>query len=141
MNKAICIILSALFWGGMAALSLSARAVHNGRLPHTEVLTVKKQDFICTFSDESGNILSASRRAVGIPKALTDNEIYVIIQEEVYGETRNYACYTEIMMYDDYYSEEYNAVMYGLSAGDKLIVSSDRPLSKEIPVEVYYDGQ
>lgn len=140
MNKAMFII-SALFWSGMAVLSLSARAIHNSSLPHTEVLTVAKQDFICTFADENGNILSAARRAVGIPKSLTDNEIYVIIQKEVYGETRNYACYIEIMMYDDYYSEEYDAVMYGLSAGDKLIVSTDRPLSKEIPIEVYYDGQ
>lgn len=140
MNKAMYII-SALFWSGMVVLSLSARAIHNSRLPHAEVLTAAKQDFTCTFADENGNILSAARRAVGIPKSLTDNEIYVIIQKEVYGETRNYACCTEVMMYDGYYSEEYNAVMYGLSAGDKLIISADRPLSEKYPIEVYYDGQ
>lgn len=138
MNKAMYFI-SSLFWSIMIVLSLSARVIHNTRLPHAETLTVKKQDFICTFADENGNILSASRRAVGIPKALNNHEIYVIIQEEVYGETRYYAHKVDVMMYDEYDSEEYLAVMYGLSAGDKLIVSTDRPLEDHI--EVYYDGQ
>ena len=140
MNKAMYII-SVLFWGGMIFLSLSARVIHNGRLPHAEVLTVSKQDFICTFSDENGNVFSTARRAVGIPKSLINNEIYVITEEEVYGEIRNYAHKVEVTVNDDYYSEEYNAVMYGLSAGDKVIVSINRPLSEEYPVEVYYDGK
>lgn len=134
-------LASLLFWGIMLALTFFAREIHNSRLPHVETLTVTKQDFICTFTDESGNTLTTTRRAVGIPKSLTNKDLYVITQNETYGEMRYYAQKVDVMMYYDYDSEDYYAVMYGVSAGDKLIISSNALLSDEYPVEVYYDGQ
>lgn len=86
MNKFLN-IFSAVFWLGMLILTAAAKPIHNNRLPHTEVMTVKKQDFVCTFSDDNGNVLTTPRRAVGIPGALPTEDIYVIIQEEVYGRT------------------------------------------------------
>ena len=138
MNKSM-LLCSAIFWSSMIVLSLSARTIHNNRLPYAETLTVNKQDFICTFADENGNMLSVTRRAAGLPKNLNFHEIYVIMQEEVYGEIRYYAQRKDVMLYENYDSEEYLAVMYGVSAGDILIVSADRPLEDHI--EVYYDGQ
>lgn len=139
MNK-IMNFISVIFWTGMIILSASARAVHNGRLPRAEVLTVKKQDFEYTFTD-GGNTFTVMRRAVGIPQDLIDKDIYVIIEKEFYGETRTFAEKREIIPNGDYFSDEYAAVLYGLSAGDKIIISADRSLPEEQPFEVYYDEQ
>ena len=140
MNKFLN-IFSAVFWLGMLILTAAAKPIHNNRLPHTEVMTVKKQDFIFTFSDDNGNEITTPRRAVGIPGSLPTEDIYVIIQEEVYGENRYFAQKADVTIYENYYSEEYTAVMFGLSVGDRLIISSDKPLSGEYPIEVYYDEQ
>ncbi len=138
MNR-IKIVTIALFWSTMILLSIFSDSIHNKRLPKVETFTVSKQDFQYNFLDEDGNQVTSLRRAMAIPKSLTNREIYVIIQEEKNGELRNYAQKSEIILYDDYYSNEYLAVWSGLAVGD-LVIISDNILGTDYDhIEVNYE--
>lgn len=125
MNKIITIILT-LFFAGMLALTLTARLIHNKTLFHVKITEVKKQDFICKFIDEHGKECTTQRRAIGIPKNFFDNEIYIVKEIEVYGEKRKCAAKVELSVQNDYYSDDYCAVAFGLSAGDNIITYDSR---------------
>lgn len=128
MNKIISVI-SALFLCFMIFITLASRPIHNSSLPHVEVITVKKQDFICEFADEQNTLQSTERRALGIPRKLLSGDIYVITQCEVYGEMRDFSYKVNVELYDNYFSDEYAAVLSGVSINDKIIISSDIPIT------------
>lgn len=125
MKKLITIILT-LFFSGMLALTLTARLIHNKTLCRVKITEVKKQDFICKFIDEHGKEYTTQRRAIGIPKNFFDNDIYIVEEIEVYGEKRKCAAKVELSVQNDYYSDDYCAVDFGLSVGDNIITYNPR---------------
>lgn len=128
-NKVIFALLI-LFFAVMIFFTAASRAIHNRGLCHVDTIEIKKQDFTCKFIDEKGNECFSKRRAIGIPKSCVKNDIYVIGETNVYGESRQCANRVEILLFDDYFSDEFYAVSFGLSVGDKVIV----------PTEQVYDG-
>ncbi len=125
LNK-IIFLLSVLFFAVMTFLTAASRTIHNQSLCHVETIEIKKQDFTCKFLDEQGNECYSKRRAIGIPKACVENDVYIIGEINVYGESRQCANRVEILLFDDYLSDEYYAVSFGLSVGDKVIVYNDQ---------------
>jgi hypothetical protein len=123
LNK-IVYAVSALFLGFMIFLTIFARTIHNNKLQHVETIEIKKQDFICEFTDKQGELCHSKRRAIGIPKKYANENVFIINEIEVYGEKRKCALKVELFYFDDYLSEEYAAVSYGLSVGDSLIVNA-----------------
>lgn len=124
-NKIIFAIFI-LFFAVMIFLTAASRDIHNKNLCHVETIEIKKQDFTCKFLDENGNECFSKRRAIGIPKSCVENDIYVIGETIVYGESRQCANKVEILLFDDYLSDEYYAVSFGLSVGDKVIISDEQ---------------
>ncbi len=129
MNKTATAI-TILFFAGMLFLSIFSRSIHDSALPHVEVIEIRKQDFLCEVPDDQGRICTVQRRAIGIPKELLGEDLYVVSDEVVYGEERSFARKVEIVPDEAYVSEEYTAVVLGLRNGDRLILSE----------EVLYDG-
>lgn len=125
LNK-IIIAVFVLFFSVMIFLTITSRTIHNQSVCHVETIEIKKQDFICNFFDEQGNECSSRRRAIGIPKSCVENDVYIIGEINVYGESRQSANRVEIQLLDDYFSDEYYAVSFGLSAGDKVIVFNEQ---------------
>lgn len=123
-NKIIYII-SIAFISIMIFLTLNARTIHNQSLHHVSTVEVKKQDFDFVFTDEQGNLCHSKRRAIGIPKKYANDRLFIVTEFEIYGETRKRATQVDVMYYEDYISDEYNAVSFGVSIGDKIIVDSD----------------
>ncbi len=124
-NKIIFALLI-LFFSVMTFFTAASRPIHNRGLCHVETIEIKKQDFTCKFIDEKGNECFSKRRAIGIPKSCVEKDIYVIGETNVYGESRQCANRVEILLFDDYLSDEYYAVSLGLSVGDKVIVSTEQ---------------
>ena len=125
LNK-IILALSVLFFAIMTFVTAASRNIHNQSLCKVEIIEIKKQDFNCRFLDEEGNECYSKRRAIGIPKLCVENDIYIIGETEVYGESRQCANRVEILLFDDYFSDEYYAVSFGLSVGDNVIVSNEQ---------------
>lgn len=125
LNK-IIFVLSVLFFAVMIFLTAASRTIHNQSLCHVETIEIKKQDFTCKFLDEQGNECYSKRRAIGIPKSCVENDIYVIGEINVYGELRKCANIVEVLLLDDYLSDEYYAVSFGVSVGDKVIVYNEQ---------------
>ena len=129
MNK-IAAAITILFFAGMVFLTAFSRSIHDSRLPHVEVIEIRKQDFTCAVPDDHGRICTVQRRAIGIPKDQLQAELYIVSEEEVFGEQRCFARKIAVMLDETYVSEEYSAVTSGVSIGDKLI----------LPEEGLYDG-
>lgn len=115
---------SVLFFGFMIFLTIFAQTIHSKELQHVETIEIKKQDFVCEFTDEQGELCFSKRRAIGIPKKYANESVFIIDEIEVYSEKRKCALKVELFYFDDYLSEEYAAVSYGLSVGDSLIVNA-----------------
>lgn len=119
--KKVCFLLIAVFFGFMLFMTLSSSKIRNSQLPQVNIVEIKKQTFTCEFTDESGNKYCTERRALGIDKRFVKNDIYILSEKECYGEIRTYAIEVDIQMLDDYYSDEYYAILSGVSSGDKII--------------------
>lgn len=136
--KKICFLLIAAFFGFMLFMTFSARTIRNNQLPRVNIVEIKKQIFTCEVIDESGNKYYTERRALGIEKKFVKNNIYILLEKECYGEIRTYAVEVNIQTLDYYYSDEYYAILSGISSGDKII-DTDITLSDgdEVLVEKY----
>ncbi|MBP1566069.1 MAG: hypothetical protein J6A58_09990 [Oscillospiraceae bacterium] len=127
MNK-INAIFASIFFIFMLFMSIFSKELHEKNLPHVTILKVEKKDFICNFIDENGDSYSVKRRAIGIPKYIDKNNIYIVNEDKVYGEQRYFAQKTEVFLENEYYSDDYYAVSLGLNVGDKVILTSTIPL-------------
>lgn len=121
----IVYVISIVFIASMTFLTFNARTIHDNQLCHVTTVEVKKQDFVFEFTDEQGNLCCSKRRAIGIPKEYANDSIFVINEYEIYGEKRKCASKVEVVYYEDYISDEYCAVSFGISIGDKIIVDAD----------------
>lgn len=117
----LCLLLSIL-----ACLTIYARKIHENSLLHVKTIDIQKQDFTCCFEDEFGNELITKRRAIGIPKSCFTDVVYIVDDISVYGEPRKSARKTEVIIIEDYISDDYYAVSTGVSAGDKIIIYDER---------------
>ena len=114
----VCVTL--LFFALMAALSLTARDVHQSRLPHVTAARLTRE----SFSQGPGSV---RYRQTAIPKELYHSgDIYIITSRSVNGESRDFAKKVDIeigLEIDGFYE-----VTHGLLGHDYVIFSTDRPL-------------
>lgn len=124
MNK-VNVSLAVIFLTAMIFLTAFSRDIHEKSLCHVSIIEVKKQDFVCRFTDENGKQYSTKRRAIGIPKDIDCNNFFVVREDEIYGEKRFFAYHTDVFLQEDYFSDEFYAVAFGLNVGDKVVYGED----------------
>lgn len=134
MKTKILIIITALFFAIMLALTFTARSVHEAGLPHVKAGRLAEFQFPFEFTDENGNVMTGSRQAPVVTREQLERGVYVLYTAEKNGETRDFAQRAEIVCGAEY--DGYIEVLSGVTSYDKIVVESDRDIAGGSAAEV-----
>ena len=105
-----------LFFASMAALTFSARDVHNARLPQVTVRELTRER------------ITTDRRVLAIPvDAYDQNGVFIITTLYKNGEVRDAAIRRHVQVGAD--NGEFYEVVDGLFGNELIIIESDTPLA------------
>lgn len=128
MKIKLLIIITALFFAGMLALTLTARSIHNASLPHVRAERPASAKFPFEYADENGELRTGMRYAPAVSKEQLEQGVYVLYTAEKNGEKRDFIRLAEITAGEEY--EGYVEVTGGLSPIDRIVTESDRELAE-----------
>ncbi len=134
MKIKILIIITAVFFAVMLALTFTSRGIHESGLPHVKAGRLAEADFPIEFTDENGNTLTGFRQAPAVTKEQLEQGVYVLYTAEKNGEVRDFVQRAEIVPGIE--CDGYIEVLGGVSSYDKIVVESDREFTDgEVVVE------
>lgn len=128
MKIKLLITITALFFAGMLALTLTARSIHNASLPHVRAERPVSAKFPFEYTDENGELLTGMRYAPAVSKEQLEQGVYVIYTAEKNGEKRDFIRLADIIAGEEY--EGYVEITGGLSSIDRIVTESDRELAE-----------
>ncbi|MBP0983634.1 MAG: hypothetical protein J6A19_07910 [Oscillospiraceae bacterium] len=126
MKIKVLIIITAVFFAVMLALTFSARAIHEASLPHVRAQRLSTADFPFSYTDENGELRTGTRQAAAITKEQLERGVYVLYSAMKNGEKRDFVQCAEIVTGEQ--SGDYFEVVSGVSMVDRIIVEYDREL-------------
>ena len=124
--KKILVIITAVFFAAMLALTFSARPIHNSKLPHVSVQRVQEAYFPYEYTAEDGETLTHRRQNLAVTKEQYERGVYVLYSAEKNGEQRDFVRLAEIIAGTEY--DGCVDVVSGLAHNDRIVVSSDREM-------------
>ena len=134
MKTKILIIITALFFAIMLALTFTARSVHEAGLPHVKAGRLAEFQFPFEFTDENGNVMTGSRQAPVVTREQLERGVYVLYTAEKNGEVRDFVQRAEIVPGAE--CDGYIEVLGGVTSYDKIVLESDRDITDgEVVVE------
>lgn len=134
MKVKILIIITAVFFAVMLALTFSARAIHEASLPHVRVERLGTADFPFSYTNENGELCIGTRQAAAITKEQLESGVYVLYSAMKNGDERDFVRRAEIITGEQ--CGDYFEVVSGVSMVDRIIVEYDRELSDGDEVDV-----
>ena len=116
-------LLSLLFYGAMLLLSLTARDIHNARLPQVTASRPFKQKFTYTVTWED-SVIERTGSFTALPKDMVDTgKVFTLRSETENDFTYHYAQQISIVVDEGKTNDDYYAITSGINSWDTLIVT------------------
>lgn len=118
------LFLSLTFYGIMLFLTLTAKDIHNARLPQVTANRLNKQSFTYTVTQEDGYTYEASKNREGIPKDVVDSgQIFIVTTITKEDMTYYYAKRTTVTIDTTLNNDTYYALDSSVSLRDMVILT------------------
>lgn len=127
MKTKILIIVTAVFFAVMLALTFSARSIHEAGLPHVKAGRFSEVMLPFEFTDENGEVVTGMRQALAISAEQMEQGVYILYTAEKNGEVRDFARRAEILCGAEF--DGYFEVLGGVSAFEKVVVDSEQDIT------------
>lgn len=128
MKTKILLILTVLFFAAMAALTITARSIHESMIPNVTAKRLSREIFGDSYV-----------RKLAAPKALTESgEVFVITVRVVNGEKRNFAQKVQLAFGAE--NEAFYEITGGMMGNELVIFESDRDIHDGDEVFVVKDS-
>ena len=119
----ILCLISVLFYGAMFLLTLSAKDIHNARLPQVTTARPIKQKFSYTLAVE-GTTIERSGNFTALPKDMVDaGKVFTLRSITENDFTYHYVQQISVVVDGSKQNEEYYAISSGINNGDTLIMT------------------
>lgn len=134
MKTKILLIITAVFFAVMLALTFSSRSIHEAGLPHVKAGRLAEAEFPIEFTDENGELMTGTRQAPAVTKEQLEHGVYILYTAEKNGEVRDFVQRAEIVPGAE--CDGYIEVLGGVTSYDKIVLESDRDITDgEVVVE------
>lgn len=127
MKTKILVIITAVFFAVMLALTFSARSIHEAGLPHVKAGRLGEAMFPFEFTDENGEVVTGIRQALAVSAEQMEQGVYVLYTAEKNGEVRDFVRRAKIVCGAE--NDGYFEVFGGVSSFEKIVVDSDRTIA------------
>jgi hypothetical protein len=126
IKKISNLILIFIFIIIMIFLTLSARGIHNARIPNVTVQRLTREEFEITRVTSDGFVHTFTQRLLAIPKDLYySGEIFIITPIIINGERRDAARRVTVTTGEGT-NENFYSVVQGIDFNHMVIIQSDR---------------
>lgn len=117
--KKILLILTVIFFSAMLILTVFAEDIHNSSLPRVTVSRPEQRYFPYEYTDENGNAQTGSVQKTSIPKALSEQGVYVIYSAEKNGTVRSFVRLVTVVTGEE--KDGYVEVISGIVFSDRIV--------------------
>lgn len=125
------VVLSLLFYGVMLLLTLTAKDIHNARLPQVTAGRPEKQFFSYTDTME-GNAIERTISCTALPKDMVDSGKIFILQTITKGDfTYYYAQQCFVTIDTEKQHTDYYAISNGIDSWDTIILTGYENLQND----------
>lgn len=123
--------LSVLFYGSLLFLTLTARDIHNARLPKVTTGQPSTQSFTCTVLSHDGTQRTVTRSCTVLPKEMVDSgKVFYLKSETKHGLTYYYAELLPFTIDSTLEHPDYYAVSISIFYQSSVILTGYETLSE-----------
>lgn len=125
--KKTLFIITVIFFSVMLILTVFAEDIHNFSLPRVTVSRPEQRYFPYEYTDENGNAQTGSVQKTAIPKALSEQGVYVIYSAEKNGTVRSFVRLADVVTGEE--KDGYVEVISGVDFFDSIVSGCSEVLS------------
>lgn len=117
--KKTLFIITVIFFSAMLFFTFFAEQLHNAALPRVTVSRPERRYFPYEYTDENGNAQTGSVQKTAIPKALSQQGVYVIYSAEKNGTVRSFVRLADVVTGEE--KDGYVEVISGVDFFDRIV--------------------
>ncbi|MCM1298351.1 MAG: hypothetical protein NC203_05680 [Firmicutes bacterium] len=124
--KKTLLVITVIFFSAMLILTVFAEDIHNSSLPRVTASQPEQRYFPYEYTDENGNAQTGSVQKTAVPKALSEQGVYVIYSAEKNGTVRSFVRLADVVTGEE--KDGYVEIISGITLMDRIVTESSAEL-------------